>query len=353
MNASDRAGHTNVAGGSSSAWGDGGFPALTLTARHAVRLYFDPIVRFWRWLRPGRFRTPGFLDEPSLTRIEWLCDFQLSETRDIRRTLEALARQLPGDCVVPDGKADRLAPAASARPVRSVRRIAELFRRIDDPWIRKVAEAIIDRSVRMLDGLARPRAIYRGEAELYGALTARVNALESGQTVFAICSVKNWDAAPVREYLEANRRAAERGVRICRVFYEGNGDAALKAAREQAALGIDVRLLRRSDYESLMPIHRIASDLGIAILNGESVIVHSGLGESSRGCDYGCSDLAWAIRSQFRVVEALAERVASREPIAVQPTVRESGFKPATALGRMKSGQITAFPKDPKSKGES
>jgi hypothetical protein len=200
--------------------------------------------------------------------------------------------------------------ASSREPSPQIRHdIASLMSAIDDPWIKHVAEVIVENTATMLRGLGRPDATYRGEFELYRALTAEMDSTRPGDTVFAVCGAKSWDADSVRQYLEANERAAKRGVDINRIFCELEDGRAVVMARRQAAYGIRARLLRRTHLAQLSPEHRIPLALGVAIFNGKSVFVHSGLGPSAYACRFDCADLANVIRSQFVVAERLSDSI--------------------------------------------
>jgi hypothetical protein len=169
----------------------------------------------------------------------------------------------------------------------------------------------------MLSGLADPVTIYRGEESLYNALTATMEQLVAGHTVFAICTDKTWDAEPVKWYLDANARAKARGVSITRIFYEMRGNVASEA-QKQADQGINVLLLRAEKLSELKPIHCVPPHLGIAIINEKTVFLHSGLGDEAVACRYECPHLASVIRSEFEVVERVSDPVDPRIP-SVQP----------------------------------
>jgi hypothetical protein len=164
----------------------------------------------------------------------------------------------------------------------------------------------------MLDGVAKPVALYHSEDELYGALTEAVNQLRFNETLFAVCTQKSWDAAPVIAYLHANRQAAARGALISRIFYDEGDQRTREHAQSQADSGIRVGVLSRRQMDDLMPLHKIPPDLGLAIFNGATVIMHSGLGESAYACRFECPELASLIRSQFEIVEKKVEPMASR-----------------------------------------
>jgi hypothetical protein len=193
----------------------------------------------------------------------------------------------------------------------TARRFSSLFARIQDPWQRQVAEEILDRSWKMVERLATPERVYYGEDALYRALTDEVDALKPGSAVFAICADKTWELASVNEYMAANERAAARGVAIERIFYQYGGQVG-ELAQRQAEAGIRTSILKSEKLEHLMPIHKIPSDLGIAILNGQTVFLHSGIGNRARACRYDSPPLAALIRSQFSLVEELAEAVEPR-----------------------------------------
>jgi hypothetical protein len=195
-----------------------------------------------------------------------------------------------------------------------VRRLASLTAELEQhPVLGELTQAVVDRATVMLDGLAKPKAIYHGEAHLFEALTGAVNRLENGDSLFAVCSDKNWQSPYVHEYFRANAIAAKRGVRISRIFYETDSDQVIREAQRQAAIGIHVRVLRKECLKDLRPLHHIPPALAIAIFNDSTVILHSGPADRAYGCKFERAELASLVRSQFEVVEGLAEPIGSSD----------------------------------------
>jgi hypothetical protein len=287
---------------------------VTVRSKAAVCLYFEPLVGLARAVKRLVLKRAA---APSIRKLEWVADIQVQELIALRRAVDKMAKAV-GDTH----------PRGTSRTFESkLVSVGALVDRIEDAWVKRVAETVVEKTVMMLEGLARPVALYRGETELYRVLTDQVDSLSRGETVFAVCTAKSWDALSVREYLQANERAVHRGVVIARLFYELDDPHVIEVARKQASIGVAVRLLRQADLAALNRSYHIPLDLGLAIINGKTVIMHSGLGSSAYACRFECAHLASLIRSQFGVVERLAERiedVGDRRPHNVT-TVRDIG----------------------------
>jgi hypothetical protein len=316
-----------------SATDQGLFHLVTVSGRAAIRRYFDPLVRLKRCVlvTVRRVLAPTLTAMVSrIQRIEWLEDAQLQELIALRRTIvdskhmhasitDADTTSLRDEVTRLSANVEQLtltirtyaAPAEASDLALSsaVRHITDLMARIDDAWVKQIAESVVDRMIEILDSLARPTAIYRGETELYRVLTECVEALEPRDTLFAVCGEKSWGTNPVKDYLEANERAAARGVGISRIFHETADGRAIEVAQRQAKEGIRVRLLRKKHLEQLTPRQRLPAELGIAIINGETVIMHSGLGSTAYAYRFECPHLVSLVRSQFEIVERLADPV--------------------------------------------
>jgi hypothetical protein len=76
-------------------------------------------------------------------------------------------------------------------------------------------------------------------------MTTDVRTLKARDSVFAVCADTTWEAAFVRDYLDANADRARNGVAIKRIFYEFSGRV-IDAAQEQAAAGMSALAWRRS-----------------------------------------------------------------------------------------------------------
>jgi len=276
-------------------------------------------------------------------RIEWLGDAQLEELIGLRRAIDTMqSSHLPnvdGDDVRREiarlsASIERLtlmvaAPASEAKEeseasITIARQIPILLARIENAWIEQIAHCVLDQTMLILDSLARPAAIYRGETELYRVLTEFVEALTPDDTLFAVCADKSWGTADVENYLLANERAAARGVAITRIFQESTDRRVIEAARRQARQGIRARLLRKKDLEHLTPRQRLPAGIGIAIINAETVIMHFGLGESAYAYRFDCPHLVAVVRSQFEIAERLSEAVASKDTARSSPPIKFS-----------------------------
>jgi hypothetical protein len=280
--------------------------------RRAFALYVRPLVLLREFLWPAeRLRREladvrGAVDV--LHRDGLKTTVFSAEVGRLRADLVALAAEVGGLVPTsPYGEPRDGTPVPREDVNPALARIADLLDGIENIWVKRVSAVIVRNTTRMLEGLAHPKEIYGGELDLYRALTHQVNELTAGQTVFAVCGAKTWDAPAVRDYFDANESAVHRGVQITRIFFGVDDRAGLGIARRQAACGINARVLSPARLTALDVDHRIPLDLGFAIFGGKSVIVHSGLGPAAHACLFECPDLATLLRSQYDAAEQLSE----------------------------------------------
>jgi hypothetical protein len=288
--------------------------------------YWSPLIRVFRRVRRSRqaLRQAWSTSASRIRRIEWIQDAQLQETISLRQyASESESKLLRAVCDLDSSHRDQMqrlhaelekitriqvAPVSlDTNALRLATRLADLQASINDPWTRTLAESVIRQASRTLEGLSTPVAIYRGEVELYRALTECVDGLNRHDTLFAACAEKSWEEDSLKMYFQANVRAVGRGVQITRIFQETDDRRAVEAAKIQAKQGIYVRVLRRRHLQQLTADQRLPPEIGIAIINGETTIVHRGLGPAAYACRFDCPELAAALRSQFDLMERLAE----------------------------------------------
>jgi hypothetical protein len=207
-----------------------------------------------------------------------------------------------------ENRDDTERPPAGGIRVESSEQTADSKCAGDVRFQQELKEIIAERTSKMLSGLDEPSHVYHGDLELYNALTARMESLEAGDTVFAICGEKDWEFEGVNQYSEANLRKRAEGVQIKRIFYEMYGNVADEAQKQADGL-IDVRLLRAEKLAQLKPIHKISTDLSIAIFKDSCVFLHAGKGANSIACTYECPQLAAIIRSEFESLEKEADPI--------------------------------------------
>lgn len=122
------------------------------------------------------------------------------------------------------------------------------------PLVAMLAEAELDRVSEFLRGLAKQEANYDGEdhawlLELTNCANRSIDAISLPEVDAAGNSLHSfWESPLGRQYLDCQRKAVQRGIRVRRVFVTDydklRGDPVLQhICRTQAEVGIEVRLL--------------------------------------------------------------------------------------------------------------
>jgi hypothetical protein len=190
-------------------------------------------------------------------------------------------------------------------------RVAKRSAAIRHPYLKTLAETMLERSAVEADGLARPIREFRTEAQYFQAAWSDMKTLGKGDRVRVICadSPTRWNQSkPLRRYVVENYAAVQRGVDFVRVL-PARGPATVAEARQQASQGVTVVLVPERAIAELPEWQRVPDDVGIGVVNETRVYFHCVRDGQWYGCMFESAFVASLVLSVFAALEAHGEIV--------------------------------------------
>lgn len=182
---------------------------------------------------------------------------------------------------------------------------------IQHPYLRALAEVLLERSNVEADALARPAREFRTEAQYFQAAWSDIRSLGKGDRVRVICAdcAMRWSQSkPLRRYVIENYAAVERGVDFVRLL-PVRDQTMVAEARQQASHGLAVVLVSDEAIQELPEWQRIPDDVGIGVVNETRVYFHSVRDKQWYGCVIESAFFASIVLSVFSALEAHGEPV--------------------------------------------
>jgi hypothetical protein len=189
--------------------------------------------------------------------------------------------------------------------------VAKRSAAIRHPYLKTLAELLLERSALDAKALSRPIREFRSEAEYFQAAWSDMQSLAKGDRVRVFCGdcLSRWSQSkPLRRYVIENFEAVKRGVDFVRVLPARN-EAMVSEAHQQASKGIAVVLVSDQAMQALPEWQRVPDDVGIGVVNDARVYFHSIHDQQWYGCVIDSPFLASIVRSVISALEVHGDLV--------------------------------------------